>query len=146
MLELGLGSGRTFDHLRRHLPDREILVFERTADPRLPAGPDEAHLIRGELEETLRAARDRLPGPAVLAHSDIGTGDPARNARVARRIAALLPAVLQPGALVASDQPLASARLDSVPPPASVRPGRYHLYRCAGRRAGVPNRWAVLAA
>jgi hypothetical protein len=146
VLELGLGSGRTFDHLRRRLPDREIFVFERTPDPRLPAGPDEAHLIRGDLVETLRAARDRLPRLAVLAHSDIGTGDPERNARIARRIAALLPALLQPGGIVASDQPLASDRLDSLQLPRSVRPGRYHLYRCAGCRDGVPKPWAVLAA
>ncbi|MDX1738439.1 MAG: class I SAM-dependent methyltransferase, partial [Alphaproteobacteria bacterium] len=29
VLELGLGNGRTYDHLREILPDREIFVFER---------------------------------------------------------------------------------------------------------------------
>ena len=29
VLELGLGNGRTYDHLREILPDRDIYVFER---------------------------------------------------------------------------------------------------------------------
>ncbi len=29
VLELGLGNGRTFDHLREILPGREIFVLER---------------------------------------------------------------------------------------------------------------------
>ena len=29
VLELGLGNGRTYDHLRELLPLREIFVFER---------------------------------------------------------------------------------------------------------------------
>ena len=29
VLELGLGNGRTYDHLRELMPDREIFVLER---------------------------------------------------------------------------------------------------------------------
>ncbi len=29
LLELGLGNGRTYDHLREIMPGREIYVFER---------------------------------------------------------------------------------------------------------------------
>ena len=29
VLELGLGNGRTYDHLKEILPDREIFVFDR---------------------------------------------------------------------------------------------------------------------
>ena len=32
VLELGLGNGRTFDHLREICPDREIYVFDRDTD------------------------------------------------------------------------------------------------------------------
>ena len=58
VLELGLGNGRTYDHLRQSLPDREIFVFERevAADP--GCLPDAAHLLHlltgqapGELHE-----------------------------------------------------------------------------------------------
>ncbi len=33
VLELGLGNGRTYDHLRELLPDRAIHVFERNPQP-----------------------------------------------------------------------------------------------------------------
>ncbi len=36
VLELGLGNGRTYDHLREILPGREIFVFDR----RVAAHPD----------------------------------------------------------------------------------------------------------
>jgi hypothetical protein len=32
VLKLGLGNGRTYDHLRRLMPRREIYVFEREMD------------------------------------------------------------------------------------------------------------------
>jgi hypothetical protein len=128
-LELGLGNGRTYDHLRRRLAGREIFVFERRPDPHPECIPDPAHLIIGDLEETLVRARGLLPAPAALAHSDIGSGDAAANARVAARIAALLPALLRPGAIVVSDQELNSGALVSLALPPRVARGRYFLYR-----------------
>ena len=38
VLELGLGNGRTYDHLRARLPGRDIFVFER-APPPTPTAP-----------------------------------------------------------------------------------------------------------
>ena len=75
VLELGLGNGRTYDHLRELLPEREIFVFERAVNAHPDCIPDPAHLILGEVRATLPQARPRLPGPAALAHLDIGTGD-----------------------------------------------------------------------
>jgi hypothetical protein len=129
VLELGLGNGRTYDHLREHLPGREIFVFERRPDAHPDCMPDPGHIIIGDLEATLIDAVERLPAKAALVHSDIGTGDPGRNARVAARVAALLPPLLAAGAIVVSDQVLLADELASLPPPANVAPGRYHLYR-----------------
>jgi hypothetical protein len=42
VFELGLGKGRTFDHLRRHLPERQIWVFERDVDAIPDCRPDPA--------------------------------------------------------------------------------------------------------
>ena len=72
--------------------------------------PDAAHLILGDIRRTLPAVRARLPGPAALAHSDIGTGDAARNAALAAWLAATLPTLLAPGAWVIADQPLQQRR------------------------------------
>jgi hypothetical protein len=129
VLELGLGNGRTFDHLRRRLPGREIFVFERRPDPHPACAPDPAHLIVGDLALTLVETRRRLPQAAAMAHSDIGTGDEAANTRTAAIVAALLPALLRSGAIVASDQELAAPELVVEPLPRGVAPGRYFLYR-----------------
>ena len=90
--------------------------------------PDPAHLILGDIQSTLSAARARLPGPAALVHSDIGTGDATRNAALAAWLGETLPDLLRAGAWVIADQPLESARLVAQPPPEGVAPGRYFLY------------------
>ncbi len=128
VVELGLGNGRTYDHLRRLLPDREIFVFERHLAAHPDCRPDDAHLVFGDFAATLPGARRRLPAPAALIHSDIGTGDAARNARLAAWLAPLLPPLLAAGGYVASDQPLADPRLATVALPPGVPAGRYHLF------------------
>lgn len=129
VLELGLGNGRTYDHLREILPDREIFVFERQLAAHPASIPDPDHLILGDIRETLPGARARLPGPAALVHSDVGTGDAQRNAALAAWLAETLPGLLAHGAWVIADQPMRAAGLVPLPPPHGVAPGRYHLYR-----------------
>ena len=133
VLELGLGNGRTFDHLRELLPGREIFVFEREVTAHPACVPDSDHLILGDIRATLPAAHARLPGPAALAHSDIGTGDASRNRELAAWLAANLPDLLAAGAWVVADQPLRSAALVPQPPPAGIAPERYFIYQ------NVPN-------
>ncbi len=129
VLELGLGNGRTFDHLRERLPDREIFVFERDPHPHPSSRPDPEHLVLGDLRDTLPAAREWLPAPAALVHADLGTGDAARNARLAAWLSAVLPPLVARGGMVASDQPLAAGSLLPLTLPDPVQPGRYFLYR-----------------
>jgi hypothetical protein len=128
VLELGLGNGRTYDHLRELLPAREIFVFERQLAAHPACVPDAAHLILGDIRRTLPAARARLAAPAALAHSDIGTGDAERNAELAGWLAEALPALLAPGAWVVADQPLSTPALAPLPPPPGVARERYFLY------------------
>ncbi len=117
VLELGLGNGRTYDHLRQLFPDRAIFVFERQPAPHPACMPDPEHLIVGDLEATLPRAAERLPGPAALVHSDIGSHDAARDERLAAWLAAVLPGVTRPGAVVASDRHLPSDDLIPLPLP-----------------------------
>jgi hypothetical protein len=128
VLELGLGNGRTYDHLRELLPEREIFVFERAVNAHPDCIPDPAHLILGDVRATLPRARQRLPGPAALAHLDVGTGDAARNAELAAWLSHALPHLLAPGAWVASDQILRAPALTAQPPPTGIAPERYFLY------------------
>lgn len=129
VVELGLGNGRTFDHLREILPDREIFVLER--EPRAHPGstPDTGHLLVGSLAELLPTLGARLPGRAVLVHSDIGCGDPETDRKTTALICEHISGFLASGGFVASDQPLLSSELCALPLPKNVKEGRYHVYR-----------------
>src|SRR3546814_18198150 len=73
VLELGLGNGRTYDHLRAILPGRRIVVFDRqlAAHPAC-IHPDE-ELYLGDMFATLpRALADLGPG-AVRSNITIST-------------------------------------------------------------------------
>jgi S-adenosyl-L-methionine methyltransferase len=129
VLEIGLGNGRTYDHLRARLPLREIFVFEREVRAHPSCLPDPAHLLLGDWRDTLPDARRRLPGLAALAHADIGSGDALATARLAGWLAAALPGLLADGAWVVADQPLENRTLAPRALPAGVEPKRYFLYR-----------------
>lgn len=73
ILELGLGNGRTFDHLRELFPDREIFVFDQRVAAHPDCIPDEDHMIIGDVTETLKGALNRIGAQAALAHCDIGS-------------------------------------------------------------------------
>jgi hypothetical protein len=132
VFELGLGKGRTFDHLRRHLPDRQIWVFEREVDAIPDCVPDPAFLIEGDIAATLPVAARRFKGRVVLAHSDVGSFDHERNIAMAKVVSAELPPALAPGAIVLSDLPLALADAEQLSLPAGARQDRYFIYRQNG--------------
>ena len=138
VLELGLGNGRTYDHLRELMPDREIFVFERQPMAHPDSAPDPDHLIVGDIRDTLPDARRIAPHGVALVHSDIGTGEAARNARLAGWLAGVLPPLMAPGGVVASDQPLEHPGLERLPLPQDVPAGRYFLYRRVAIMAGSP--------
>ncbi len=129
VLELGLGNGRTYDHLREALPDREIFVFEREVAAESDCLPDAAHLLLGDIRETLPAAVARFGPSVALVHSDLGTGDAELNDRLAGFLAARLPGLLRPGGVVISDQDVTLAGAVALPLPEGVRPGRYFMCR-----------------
>ena len=127
MLELGLGNGRTYDHLREHLPDRPIFVFDRQVRSHPASTPPPERLFLGELAETLTVAT--LPAPAVLVHSDIGTGDAGSNRAIAGIIARALPRLLARGAILLCDQEIPETPWQRLAEPPGVAAGRYFLYR-----------------
>lgn len=132
ILELGLGNGRTYDHLRGLHPGREIFVFERQPAAHPACIPDPVHLIVGDIRATLPAALSRLPDRAALVHNDLGTGDPESNAELASWIAAALPPLIKRGAVVLSDQALEGPLLSAQTLPAALPVGRYFMYRRVG--------------
>jgi len=129
VLELGLGNGRTYDHLRSLLPDRAIYVCERQVAAHPLCIPPADMLLLGDMRTTLPAARPWLDGRVALAHLDAGSGDEAANRALAAELTPLIVPLLGAGAVLATDPPLASAELEALPLPGGVAPGRYHLYR-----------------
>jgi hypothetical protein len=134
VLEIGLGKGRTYDHLRRLLPDRAIYCFDREHHAPPEESPPPEFLVLGEIQATLPALAVRLGTKAALAHCDIGTRKPERDMAFARHLAAALPEVMAQGGIVLGDRPMDSPRLTPLPAPAYTRPDgiaawAYYLYR-----------------
>jgi len=131
VIELGLGDGRTYDHLRSLFPDRAIFAFDRHNAAHPDSAPDADHLILGDFERTLPTALQRIGQPAALIHCDFGSRDRDIDARVATVIAPLLVPLLSPGGAVASDQPLPEVGWTPLPLPPTVATGRYFIWRAA---------------
>ena len=131
VLELGLGNGRTYDHLRTLMPERDIYVFDRHVKAHPDCIPDDYHMIVGDFLDTLPVALERMKMKAVLAHCDIGSGDKAASVALAQMLGESLPGLLVPGAVIVSDQPFDIDIWKAQPLPESVAEGRYHIYRQA---------------
>ncbi|MFC4173187.1 class I SAM-dependent methyltransferase [Microvirga sp. GCM10011540] len=130
VLEVGLGNGRTYDHLRSRLPGRKIYVFERSPAAHPDCMPPEEKLIVGDVFETLPSFTQRIgEGVAALIHIDIGTGDETRNREVARRLSPLLEALLQPGGLLLGDRAFDLPSCTDISSEIGVAQGRYFVYR-----------------
>ena len=129
VLELGLGNGRTFDHLRQRLPGREIFVFDRRVAAHFDCIPDDDHMILGDFHDTLGTALERLGQPAALAHCDMGSGDGQVDSRLAGTVGPLLAPIMAAGGIVVSDQEMTVEAWEPRTLPLSVAPGRYYMWR-----------------
>ena len=69
ILEVGLGNGRTYDHLRDLFPGRDIYVFERTVAAHPDCIPPDDRLFLGEAREAIPHAARQLGAAAALIHS-----------------------------------------------------------------------------
>jgi trans-aconitate methyltransferase len=126
VVELGLGNGRTYDHLRERLPGRRIIAFDRVNAANLRSLPAEGDLILGEISETAKAFAGI---DAALVHADIGSGYDDLDAMNLRWLPQLTVDLLAPSGIAASGVPLDHPDLAPLPLPEGIRPGRYFLYR-----------------
>jgi hypothetical protein len=130
ILELGLGNGRTFDHLRDRLPGREIYAFERCLAAHPDCLPTAGHLVAGDILDTLpRFLEAHGARCAALVHADIGSGDDAENRRLAQKLSPLLAPLLAPGALFVADRAFDLPACDDISGETGVEIGRYFVYR-----------------
>ena len=129
VFELGLGLGRTFNHLKHNLGSRQIYVFEREVHCYPDCRPEDDELIIGNLEDTLPDAVNRFAGQVVLAHCDVGSMDRDHNRKMSGLLSRNLGPALCDNAIVLSDLPLDIEGTSPRPLPGSARVDRYYLYR-----------------
>jgi hypothetical protein len=129
ILEVGLGNGRTYDHLRDLFPGRDIYVFERQVAAHPACIPPDDRLFLGEARESIPRAARQLGAVAALIHSDLGTGDHAANTAMGKWLAPALDMLAARGGYVLANQPLEVARWQRLAEPPGVPKDRYFLYR-----------------
>lgn len=128
-LEIGLGKGRTYDFLRKQFPQREIFAFDRSLHCAHEVRPDPDHLVLGEFLTTLPDFAERMGRTAAIAHADIGSNDPARDARLAAAIAPLIDRLVQPRGLVLSDRAMSMPDWVPMPLPPGSGDWPYNIYQ-----------------
>lgn len=129
VFELGLGNGRTFDHLRERIEGRELFVFERAVASHPDSTPDADHLLMGEVIETLPLALVRFGATASLIHADLGGHNLKKNDAFARLVSPLIEPLLAAGALMVSSDRMYFDRLAEMPLPEGAVEGRCFIYR-----------------
>lgn len=131
ILEVGLGNGRTYDHLRTLFPGRDIYVFERKVAAHPDCIPPDDRLFLGDADKTIAQAARKLGATAALIHTDLGTGDHAANVAMGTWLGPALDRLAAPGSYVLANQALDVARWRLQPEPPNVPKDRYFLYRVA---------------
>lgn len=129
VIELGLGKARTYDHLRRLLPEREILVFDREVHAPEAYLPDRTNLYLGEFQDTLPRLINRLRGRVALLHADIGSRDHARDQQLVKDIAPLVVALMRARGIVVTDREMYHTRLYQLTVPREVGDWKYYMYK-----------------
>lgn len=126
VLEVGLGNGRTYSHLRELFPERRVIAFDRAMNAHRTTAPHEDDFVIGEINET---GQEFAGTGAALVHADIGTGYPDKDAITLSWLPQMVAAMLQPGGYAVSGLPLEHPQLDALPRLPSVNEGRYFMYR-----------------
>ena len=128
ILELGLGNGRTYDHLREILPNREIYVFEREIAAHPDCIPEENFQFLGDFRDSLPRAKKRLGANSVLAHLDIGTGEKRASQQLAEQIGPLVLGLMKRESIIVSDQELTTWSYMRIDPPLNIPRDRIFIY------------------
>lgn len=126
-LEIGLGNGRTHDHLREIAPDREIWVIDREMNAHPASAPADALFLQGEADAMLTELHGRIGQGVALAHYDLGVGLAEHDTPLRASLEPLLAQLLVPGGLL-----VANGRFEAftpTPAPDTVPEGRYFIHR-----------------
>ncbi len=126
-LEIGLGNGRTYDHMREIAADRDIWVIDRKMTAHPASAPPDAFYLEGEADAMLGALFARIGRSVALAHYDLGVGVPEEDDPLRAALTAPIARLLVPGGLLVANG--AFEGMTPLPLPGSVAEGRYFILR-----------------
>jgi len=126
VLEMGLGNGRTYDHLREQLPERRIYVIDRLLQCHPDCIPPQEDFLQGDAQPVL-AQLAAQGSQFALVHYDFGIGVAQQDLAEAAALAPLISRVTRKGGLVVSSQPFPG--FETLAGPEGIPNNRYHFYR-----------------
>ena len=129
VVELGLGKGRSFDHLRERLPGRDIYVFDYELSCESELAPPPAFCVFGDIAETLPDFCRRFAGQAALIHSDIGTRHREADMPLVNFVADHLTVLIRKDGVIASDRPMVGKAWVALPWVREMTHFPYYMYR-----------------
>jgi hypothetical protein len=132
VFELGLGNGRTYDHLRENASEQEVFVFERAVASNPASTPPDAQLLLGDVVDTLPQALARFGATARMIHADLGGHNLDKNDAFARLVSPLIEPLIAPMGLVVSSDRMYFDTLTEIPLPEGAIPGRCFIYQRQG--------------
>ncbi len=127
LLEIGLGNGRTYDHLREIAATRDIWVIDREMNAHPSSAPPSAFFLQGEAEAMLDDLFGRIGQGVALAHYDLGVGVPEHDVPLRAALAEHIGRLLVPGGLLVANG--AFEGMEQLPLPEGVAEGRYFIHR-----------------
>lgn len=128
VVELGLGNGRTYDHLRVRMPERRIVVLDREMKANPARRPAASDFIGGEIDVTWRALAEQVPSGAALIHADLGDGTDAYDHKLEAWLGEACAALAAPSAIIISSTRIAHRAIEPLAPPFQPVHGHYRVY------------------
>lgn len=104
--EVGLGNGRTYDHLRDRFAGRDVIVFDRQVLAHPDCVPPDAMLRLGDFHSTIPAELAHVAGRVAVIHADIGNGSVQESRALGCWLAPLAAQALACGGYLVGDQPM----------------------------------------
>jgi len=126
MLEIGLGNGRSYDHLREQAPDRKIWVIDRILQCHPSCVPPKGDFLQGEATDIM-AQMHVDQTQIAFAHYDFGVGVTEKDQAEAAALSPQIKNLMVTGGVVISSQPLVG--FTQLKGPEGIAAGRYFFYQ-----------------
>lgn len=130
VLDIGLGNGRTYHHLREIAPERDVWSIDRAMKAHPSSIPPPEFYLEGEAVQMIEALAERIGNSIALVHYDLGIGVPEEDRPLADAVGTVLSQVLAPKGFIVTNARFEGYQTLSTPE--GVPEGRYFIQSMAG--------------